>query len=402
MATFRYTALNKKDAYAKGVIESMSERSARNQLEKEGFMIVNLKKEKNESFSKLNNIIQSVSRVDRIFFTRHLYTMLESGISLDKAIRIISEQTANKKFKEILEDVHAKLQSGQALHYALSHHKKVFSNFFISLVRVGEKSGKLDEVLAYALEQQESDYELLTRARSAMVYPLVVLSALVIVVIFMMTFVVPRITEVLIQYNVKLPVATRIVIGLSNFLMHYGLYLVPGLILLGYLFRKWQTSRRGKRQWDSFILKIPRLKILIREFNLARLTRALSALLKSGMQIDNAMNLAAEVSNNSQYTDSLKDSIKFIQKGIPISETMRGYPKLYPTITSQMVSVGEKTGKLDYMLARLAAFYEKSVTTAMGNMASIIEPVLLISIGFTVAFMALAILTPIWKYADTV
>ncbi|MFH1207563.1 MAG: type II secretion system F family protein [Patescibacteria group bacterium] len=402
MTIFKYTALDKKDAFTKGVIEAKNEKTARAQLDKEGFMVVNLKAEKLKHSVFLNTIFQKIGRVDMIFFTRHLFTILESGIPLDQAIKITSDQTPNQKFREILEDIHKNLQRGQTFHYTLAQHPQFFSKFFVSLIKVGEKSGKMDEVLSYSLEQQENDYELVTKARSAMVYPAVILAALLVIFIFMITFVVPKITSVLTQYNVELPFLTKVIIGLSNFFIHYGLFCIPILAVLWYLFRKWKSTPKGKWHWDSFVLSLPRINLIVMEFNLARINRSLSALLKSGMQIDQALALTSEITNNSHYALSIKESIKFVQKGIAFSETLKGYPKLYPPITAQMVFVGEKTGKFDHMLTRLAVFYEKAVLTATGNLASVIEPVLLIVIGLAVAMMAIGILTPIWDYAQTI
>jgi type II secretory pathway component PulF len=235
-----------------------------------------------------------------------------------------------------------------------------------------------------------------------MIYPSIIITALIVMVTFMMIFVIPRITEVLSQYNVDLPLQTKILIWLSNTIIHYGFIIFPVLILLVFLFVRWTKTKKGKWRWDSFVLKIPQLKKVIIEFNLARFTRALSSMLKSGVRIDHALDLAAEVSGNSHYQKSIKKGINFVQKGIPLTEVLKGYPKLYPPITTRMVEIGEKTGKLDHMLSRLAEFYEKSVSTAIGNLASVIEPILLLAIGLAVAFVAISVLTPIWSFQKTI
>lgn len=402
MSLFTYNALDKLNTYVKGKIEASSIKKANEKLEKEGFLIINIKKEKNEKISRLNNIINNVSRLDKIFFTRHLYTMLESGMVLDQAIKITAEQTTNLKFRDVLNDIYARIRKGQSFYNSLAQHPQYFSNFYISLVKVGEKSGKLDDVLSYILEQQEKDYEMTTKATGALIYPSIIVMALIVIVVFMMVFVIPKITSVLTSYKVDLPMATKILIWLSNFLISYGLILLPIVIIAIYLFRKWTRKGKGKWRWDVFLLKIPRLNKIIVEFNQARFTRALSSLLKSGVRIDQALDLAAGVSNNSHYQKSIRAGINFIQKGIPLAEVLKGHPKLYPPITSRMVEVGEKTGKLDHMLNRLATFYEKSVNTAIGNLASVIEPALLLIIGFAVAFVAISVLTPVWKFSETI
>jgi len=402
MSIFTYTALDKSNSYVKGKIDAKNSKKAVSQLEKEGFLIINIKQDKISRWAKFNNLVINVTRLDKIFFTRHLYTMLESGIALDQAVKITAEQTTNQKFKEVLLDIYERLRKGQNFHSSLAQHPKYFSNFFVSLVRVGEKSGKLDEVLYYILEQQEKDYDIVTRATGALIYPSIIITALIVIVIFMMVFVIPKITSVLTEYKVDLPIATKVLIWLSNFVIHYGFILLPLLIIAVILFRKWTRKGKGKLRWDSFILGIPRIKKVIIEFNQARLTRSLSAMLKSGVQIDQALTLGSNVTNNSRYQQSLKSAVGFIQKGIPLAEVLKGYPKLYPPITTRMVEVGEKTGRLDHMLNRLAIFYEKSVTTAIGNLASVIEPVLLLTIGLAVAFVAISVLTPIWKFSETV
>lgn len=402
MKVFNYTALDKNEKFSKGIIDAKSLNNAKKKLEKEGYMVVNIKADKGNKMSKFDIMLTGVSRIDRILFTRHLHTMIESGIALDEAIKIASEQTANKNFQIVLTDIYKRLQQGESFHHALNQHKKHFSKFYISLVKVGEKSGKLDEVLSFLLDQQENDYDLITKARSALIYPSLIICALIVIVIFMMIFVVPKITEVLTYYDVQLPLATRVLIGLSAFIISYGIYLLPVLILLFYGFIKWKNTKQGKWSWDAFILSIPRVNVIVKEFNLARLTRALDAMIKSGISFDYAMELASEVTNNSHFSLAMTDSVKFIRKGIPLSEILQGYPELFPPITTQMIGVGEKSGKMDHMLGKLAVYYDKSVTTSIVNLSSVIEPGLLILIGFAVAFMAIAVLTPIWNYSETI
>ncbi|MFA5070562.1 MAG: type II secretion system F family protein [Patescibacteria group bacterium] len=402
MPIFSYTGLDKNNNYVKATLETGNLKKAAQLLEKEGVILVNIQEERTLKKTLTERLFNNVTRLDKIFFTRHLSTMLESGIALDQAIKIIAEQTTNKTFKTTLYDIYKRLQGGESLFECLAAHPKYFSKFYINIIRVGEKSGKLDEVLAQLLEQQESDYELINRARGAMVYPAVIISALIVMVVFMMTFVIPKVTSVLSEYHVKLPLATRILIGLSNFILHYGYYVFPALIVLVYLFLRWIKSKKGKKRWDAFLLKIPHLKKIMAEFNLARFARSMSALMKSGVPIDESLALAADVSSNTFYAESLASGIQFVRKGIPLAEILKGHPKLYPPITVRMIEVGEKTGKLDHMLSRLATFYEKSVLNTIANLASVIEPVLLLCIGLAVAFVAISVLTPIWKFSETV
>lgn len=402
MATFFYSALDTAGAYVRGKVEAMSAARATVKLEREGFMVVNVRAERSQRFAKLEQLLSSVSRLDRIFFTSHLHTLLDAGIALDEALRVTAEQTTNERFRTIIYDLYGRVQRGEQLNSALKLHERYFSEFYVNLVRVGETSGKLSEVLAYLLEQQERDYELLVKARGAMIYPSIILVTLVAMVTLMMVFVIPKVASLLAEESVDLPLTTKILMWTSNFMVHYGLLMIPVFIALGWAFRWWTKTERGKWQWDGFVLRIPKLKTIIVEFNLARFARAMSSLLKSGIAVDKALELSATVTTNSRYRKTIRSGVVVVQKGIPLTEVLRGHERLYPPIVSRMLEVGERTGKLDHMLTRLAMFYEKSVMASLDNISSVIEPVLLLSIGLAVGFVAVSILSPIWKFAEAI
>lgn len=402
MAEFSYSALNTKDSYVKGRVEAANLKKALAKLEGEGLMVVTLRAEKVSKQFNINQLLGRVTRLDRIFFTSHLFTLLEAGVAMDQAIKVTAEQASSEVFRDLLLDVHHRVQHGESLWSSLSQHPKHFPEFFVSLIRVGENSGRLIDVLQYLLEQQERDYELITRARGAMVYPAVIIMAMFAIITLMMVFVIPQITSLLTEYEVELPLATKILIFVSQGLIKWGIFIFPLIFLMLVALIRWIRTPKGQPYWDRFLLSFPKLKSIVREFNLARISRALSALLKSGVPIDRAMLLASSVVRNTQYRAVLKNGVTFVQKGIPLGEVLRGHPKLYPPITMRMIEVGEKTGKLDHMLTRLATFYEKAVMNTLANLSSIIEPVLLLLIGFGVGFVAIAILTPIWKFAESI
>lgn len=403
MATFTYTALDATNTFVKGRIDAGGLKAAVGQLEREGFVIVNIKEEKRKRFGgRFNIVLSGINAQEKIFFTRNLFTMLESGISLDYAIKTTAEQTTNEKFRDILMNVHDQIQKGQPLHVALLQHRDVFKDYYINMIKIGEKSGRLDDVLSYLLEKLEKDQELLMKARGAMIYPCIILAALVVMVTGMLVFVIPRITDVLTQYDVRLPLATRILLGLSHFVLHYGVYLLIAVIALAFVLYKVTRKGRGQWQWHSFVLALPRVNTVVKEYNLARFARSTSALLKSGLGLDQALDLTARVSSNILYDKSVSAAIKFVQRGIPLSEILKGNPKLFPPLTTRMVEVGERSGKLDHMLTRLAEYYEKSVTNSLTNLSSIIEPVLLLLIGLSVGFVAISVLTPIWSFSKTI
>lgn len=402
MAQFVYTALKGDNSYARGTTSARSQKQATQLLEKQGLLVINIAAERKRPWDRFNVTLSGVSALDRIFFTRNLQTMLEAGIGLDQAVKTTAEQITNKKFQAILVDMYTKIRAGQPLYRTLSEHKEHFSEFYISLIRVGESSGKLDTVLVYLLEQQEKDYALRTKAKGAMIYPSLIVTALIIMVSAMMIFVVPKVTGVLTQYHVQLPLATRILVAISWFLTNFWYIVFPGLVLIVVLFRAWIKRPKGKKRWDAFLLGLPLINKIVAELNLARFTRSMSALLHSGVALDQALSMSATVCSNTAYQVAIKRSIGFVQKGVPLGEVIKGYPRLFPPLAYRMIEVGGKSGKLDHMLERLAAFYEKSVDTDLGNISSVIEPVLLLLIGTVVGYVAVAVITPVWKFSATI
>ncbi|TSC77141.1 MAG: general secretion pathway protein F [Parcubacteria group bacterium Gr01-1014_31] len=403
MAVFSYTAINSKNVFVKGTLRGLFIKRVTAALSRQGLQVVNVKREATRQSSSVARATSRITRVDRIFFTRHLYTLLEAGVALDKTLRIAAEQSDNEKFKAVILDLYKNVQRGQSLSAALAQHPKYFSLFVRSLIRVGEQSGKLDEVLLHILEQQEKDYELATKARGAMIYPAILIATTVSIVILMMTFVVPKITGIFEESHATLPLTTRILIATSNFLHRYGLVLLPTLALaLPTAFRLWSRRGRGKTQWDYLLLRIPIAGKIVREFNLARLTRSISALLKSGVSIHRALELVRDVTSHTEYQRSIQRSAQMVLRGIPLSELLKGYPSLYPPLVTRMLEVGELSGQLDRMFDRLAAYYEKSVANKLSNLTTVIEPVLLLTVGSIVGFIAVSILLPIWKFAETI
>lgn len=403
MNTYTYSALAKDDIYACGQIAARNEKKAAAKLEKEGFLVINVKKDENLLSWKNIIVFATISRQDKIYFTRHLQSFLESGIGLDQSLKIAAEQMANKKFKLIIYDLYERIVAGQRLSTSLEAHKKYFSGYFIGLIRVGEESGRLDNTLKHLLEQQEKEYDLISKIRSAVIYPSVIISVALLVVIFILTFVIPTIATVLTDYGGTLPLSTRILIKTSNLFLAYGIYLpfilIALIIFLRYLIKK---TEKGKWYFESLIFKIGIINKINKEFNLARFTRAMTAPLSSAVSIDRSLELAADTTSNSHYRKSVKEGLRFVHKGIPVSEVLRGYPRLYPPTVTRMVEIGEKTGKMDHMFGRLAAFYEKSVSETFTNLSSVIEPLLMVAIGLIVAFVAVSVLTPIWRFAETI
>lgn len=407
MATFRYSALTKSDTIVRGSVEAKTAKAAVRVIEAEGMLMVNMQRMSNKVLERISDfftqrIFHTVSHQDRIALTRNLQVMLNAGISIDKAIATTAEQTSNKQFRTMLVDIERSVQRGTALNVALKRHERSFSPFFINFIKIGETSGKLDTVLTYLLEQQEKDDDLRRNARGAMLYPAVIIVALFIMVTLMMIIVIPRVTGILNEYNVALPLTTRILVAVSGFLVSWGFVFFPVLAVLIYLFHRWTTSERGKPRWDGFLLRLPYVSRIIKEFNVARFSLAITSLLESGITLDQALSYAANVPNHTAYRVAARDSIRYVRRGVNLTEVLKRYPHLYPPLLRRMVELGEESGKLNSMVKRAAQFYERSVDRTMRNISTVIEPVLLITVGLVVGFVAVSILTPIWSFSATV
>ncbi|HRY63531.1 MAG TPA: type II secretion system F family protein, partial [Patescibacteria group bacterium] len=365
------------------------------------FLIINIRQTKNATWRQFFEY-STVSKLERINFTRHLHSFLGAGIALGQSLKIAAEQTVNKKLKTILSDLHNQIMSGRSLFNALERHTKYFSRYFIKLIRVGEESGKLDEILGHLLEQQEKEYELLINVRSALIYPIILITATLGMVIFMITFVIPTITAVLIEYGGALPLPTKIIVFVSNTFINYGVFIVLGLLLLISALRLALRQEKGRLAWENFLFHLPLIKKVIVEYNLAFLTRAIATPLVSGLSIDKSLELAADTTKNLHYQKSLLSAVALVRRGIPLSEILKGYPTLYPPSVIGLVEMGEKTGRTDQMFNRLSQTYEKSITNIFKNLSSIIEPFMLVTIGLVVGLIALAVFTPLWRLADTI
>ena len=401
MHSFSYAALSSDNSYVKGLIKERSRKRAIAKLESEGLLIINIKEETGRGWNKMLNW-STISRLDKIYFTRHLHAFMEAGIALNEAIKICVEQITNKKFKAILQDIYEKINGGQNLHQSLQPHNKCFSSYFVKLIKVGEQSGRLDATLKHLLEQQEKEYDLITKIRGALIYPIILILAAVSMIIFMMIFVVPTIAGLLTEYGSDLPITTKILVGASNFFVQYGIFFIPVIILLIIFIPKLLKTKKGKWYFEELLFRLPIIKKIVIEYNIARFTISMSAPLLSGLAINKSLELAAETCQNSHYRETINKGLKFVYKGIPLSEVLHGYPRLYSPNVVRMIEIGEKTGKFDQMFARLAVFYEKSVFNTFNNLSSVIEPFLLLTIGFIVGFIAVSILTPIWKFTETI
>ena len=361
------------------------------------------KEEKQKIFSAkigLSKILKRVSLVDRMLFARYLSVMIKAGLSFSRALKVLSEQTKNQYFAEIIRQINDNVRKGESLADSLAKHPKVFNELSVNMVRVGETGGNLEEVLGNLAEQMKKDHEVVSKVRGAMVYPAVIFVAMIIIGILMMIFVIPTLLATFKELKVELPFATRVIIIVSDAFQNYGLFILAGMILSVWGFLAVIKTAEGKRYFDFLMLRLPIFGAIIKKVNLARFSRTLSSLIESGVSINKSLDIISRTLTNTYYRESLESAAKEVQKGIDLSDTIGHHKKLYPVLMISMIKVGEETGTLGDSLKQVAEFYEEEVEQVTENLSSIIEPILMMIIGAAVGFFAISMIQPMYSLME--
>ncbi len=384
--------------------EAKDEHDLAASLRSAGFLVTSMKEVKAASVVQVRFLdrFASVPLKEKMTFTRNLAVMVSSGLTVSKAIMNLSVQTQNKTFQKMLREIYEQVQGGKTLSEGLAQYPKVFNELFTSMVYVGEVSGNLEEVLEILAMQLEKEHDLLSKVRGALIYPAVIVVAMIGIAILMLTFILPRITKVFKDMNVTLPASTRFIMGVSDFLMGHA-FLSVGLCIGSVVgVRFFASTKVGSRFFDWLFLRLPIVGPILIKVNCARFSRIYSSLLKSGVSVMDSLTIVKKTLSNSYYRDALDSAITEIQKGVDLSVVILRYPRMFPILVPQIIQVGEETGKTEMVLRKLAEFYEEEVSQITKNMSSIIEPVLMILIGGGVGFFAVAMLTPMYSVMDNI
>jgi len=354
---------------------------------------------------KINNYLLRFTRIslkDKLFFVQHLSLMLRSGISISTALKTLSSQSENLRFKQILADLSKKLEEGVSFSDALRNHDKIFSEMFVSMMEAGELSGKLEEVLREMYLQMKKEYALISKLKGPLTYPAVILMAMVGIGTFMLIFVVPKITAMFDDMDAELPMATKILISVSDALAENSILSGIIAIIVIYSFLKTIKTEKGKFYFHLILLKTPVFGPIIKKINLARFARNISSLLKTDIMIIKAFEITSNVLGNVHYKKALLDMSQKIKKGKNINIVAAEYPNLFPPLVTQMIAVGEETGEIDSILLELAEFYEDEVNQIMENLPAIIEPLLILTLGLGVGGVAVAVIMPMYSLTDAI
>lgn len=351
---------------------------------------------------KLNlnvSIFSHVSLREKTFLTRQLATMLSSGLAIDQAFKILASQTTNAYLNTVYQTVVHDLEQGVALSSALGRHRKVFDPVFIAIIRSGESSGQLDKVLLQLADRMEVTQDFNSKIRTALVYPAFIIVTMIGIIAVMMIYVIPELKTVFAESNVELPFATRVIIAISDFTVLYWWIEIIIAIILGLgLFFFFRTDNGGSI-WDRFKISAPIIRELYKQIYMTRFCQTMAMLIKAGLPIIETLAITANVIQNRIYTRSLKQIAAQVERGIPMSVPMR-QDRNFPAIISEMMAVGEQTGKLELILDKLSEYYERETNAIIKSFAGIIEPVIIVIIGSGVGFLVYAIIYPIYSIAQ--
>ncbi len=401
MPTYVYHARDLQGVDHKGTIETVDERQVNRIIGKKGLIVISIKL-KDQGKSKIfDRFVKKVSFDELVIATRQLATMIESGLVLSESLDILADQQANKNFKDILLEVSRDLKGGIELAVALKKHPRVFPAIYVSLVKAGEESGKLDAVLTQLANTLEKDREFRSKVRGAMIYPVLVIGMMFVVMLVMMIFVIPRLTSLYTQSNIELPLPTKILIGTSSILVNFWWLLI--LIGIGGSigFRRWIATPGGRYTFDDILLKAPIVGKITRATTLTNFTRTFGLLITAGIPLLDALTIVANVIGNSVYKRALENTFKGVERGLTFSKQLEAVG-VFPTIIYQMFRVGEETGKIDKVAFKMSEYFESESDQMLKNITIIIEPAILIVLGVGVTFLVLSIILPIYKLTTSI
>lgn len=399
MPIFKYKAKNNKGKTKLGRVIALSERDAIKRLNKKLLNVIKIDDISNSLEIKINERLSPVKNKDLVVFSRQFAVMISAHVTITEALYTIIEQTENDHFRNIISKIAYEVDGGALLSDALKQYNRIFSDFYCNIIKAGETSGKLDEVLNYLADEMEKDYDMLKKFKGAMIYPAFILAGLLGVGVVFIFFVLPELTTMLQETGAVLPLPTRIVIGITEFGQKYYLLLIALLIAFIIAFRAFLKTKLGKKTFDYFLLKVPSIGKLFQLIYLVRFCRSLSTLLRGGVSMNKSLVIVGDIIKNTAYKDIIEETIDNVSEGGSIISALEDsvyVPKMIP----EMMSVGEKTGKLDDILEEVAKFYDKDVRNQLNNISAIIEPVIMVIMGVGVGIMVAAIILPMYNMAS--
>ncbi|MFA6515274.1 MAG: type II secretion system F family protein [Candidatus Paceibacterota bacterium] len=400
---FNYEAIANNNEKKTGVIDASSQDLAIAAIQRRGLMISSIKESVNKnSFMNLSFFGQGkVAMKDIVIMSRQISTLFESQVSALKAFSLIASNTENKALVTVLDTVAEDIKGGISISQALGKHKNVFSDFYVNMVKAGEETGKLTQTFSYLAEYLDRQYQLTAKTKNALIYPSFVIGVFVLVMIMMFVFIVPKLAAIIVESGMPIPFFTKIIMGVSDLFVNYGLFLLVGVIILVVFLVKYLKTATGKLYFDSLKISIPVFKNIYTKLYLSRMSDNMDTMLSSGIPIVRAIELTGAVVGNRVFENILKDVAEDVKSGSSLSDAFVRHKEI-PSIMSGMIKVGEETGSIGSILKTLGHFYAREVNEAVDTMVGLIEPIMIVMLGLGVGVLLSAILMPIYNIAGGV
>ncbi len=401
---FRVTLTKEDGSTEKRAVEAPSRFAVYELIEKEGAHVVSVEEGGSLALPSWANLKLSsgIKFEERIILTKNLAAMLAAGLTLSRTLSVIERQSTNKFLKEVVSDLEQEVKKGTSFHEGLAKHPKVFSKLFIAMTKAGEESGTLAEALKVVARQMDRAYTLEKKVKGAMIYPAIILMAVIIIGVLMMIYVVPTLSATFASLGVDLPAATKAIIGASDFMASHAMLTLGGVGLFFLALYFFFKSKPGAAALLAVALRVPVIGDLVRETMSARASRALASLLSSGVEMLTAIGIAEEVVGDNRFGKVLGEAGVRVKKGESLSVAFSEHPKLYPVFIVDMIAVGEETGKVADMLGQVADYYETDVEERTKDLSTIIEPMLMLFIGAVVGVFAISMISPIYSLSDKI
>jgi len=401
MSVFTYKARDKNGSLIQGMVDANSEEMVANLLTEKNFTIVAIEKRKSDAWHPdLLSIFKRVGTKDLVVFFRQLAVMIDANMPVVKALRILIRQTHNKNLKMVIAGLADEVEGGNSLSSGMSVFPEVFTPFYVNIIKSGETSGRLSQVMDYLADQKEKDYDLESNLKGAMIYPAFILSALVIVGFVVMTFVVPKMTAMIVESGAEMPFITQVLIGVSSFLANFWWLVIIVVIILAFGISVFLRTENGKRLLDLVKIRLPIFGNIFKYIYVVRICRSLGTLLKGGVPISRGLEVVRDVVGNKVYFDILSATIKEVSEGNSIAEAFSA-SKDIPVMVYQMIGVGEEIGKLEEILDKVSEFYSREINNSVKNLASLIEPLIMVFLGLAVGLFVAAIILPMWQLSSS-
>lgn len=400
MKRFNYKAKDKAGKLVTGEVEAVNINEAARLVRSRGFYVISITAKIDSPFAIIRRFRERITISDVAAFTRQLSTMINAGLPITEALLILRSQS-KKSMQKIVAQLLADVEAGESFSNALLRHPKVFNKTYMSLVKSGEVGGVLDAVLLRLADNLEKQQEFGSKVKGALIYPVIIVVGMVIVSFVMMIFVIPKMMSLYADFNAELPLPTKILIGISNLFIKYWFVV---FILLGigiYFYKLYRATPNGRRKIDELLFKIPVYGELQRQIILTELTRTLSLMVGSGVPILEALNITSEVVGNTMVSEALKDSAKQVEKGFPIAFAFSRHPEAFPFLLSQMIAVGEETGKMDEVLTKISRIFEIESDEKVKGLTGAIEPIVMVVLGLGVGFLVIAVILPIYNLTSS-